>query len=133
MQWYNNFEDNDIFKAKIKLAEELSNYDKIKNDNQIKALVDFLEYLFLIEDPELGSKYDAYKRERGGAFKMSIDEIRRIHYTGVGREEGREEGIEQLVLNQYKKGLDVEYIATINDLDINYVKKIVEKNNKQQE
>jgi predicted transposase YdaD len=93
--------------------------------------------LFLIEDLELESKYDAYKREKGGAFKMSIDEIRRIHYTGVGREEGREEGkeqgIEQLVLNQYKKGLDVEYIANINDLDINYVKRIVEKgNNKHQ-
>jgi transcription termination factor NusB len=57
--------------------------------------VDFLEYLFLIEDLELESKYDAYKREKGGAFKMSIDEIRRIHYTGVGREEGIEKGIEK--------------------------------------
>nr|WP_315081504.1 hypothetical protein [uncultured Clostridium sp.] len=38
--------DEDIYEAKINLAEELVNYDKIKNNEQIKVLVDFLEYLF---------------------------------------------------------------------------------------
>jgi len=39
---------------------------------------------------------------------------------------GREEGIRQLILKQYKKGLSIEYIADINDIDIEYVKEIVE-------
>ena len=34
-----------IYNAKIQLAEELIEYDKIKNQEQIKALADFLEYL----------------------------------------------------------------------------------------
>ena len=84
--------DEDILNAKIKLAEELVYYDKVKNDEQIKALVDFLEYLFLIQNPELEKEYEEYKRARGGAFKMSIDEIRKLHYKEEGREEGREEG-----------------------------------------
>ncbi|MCB2356424.1 hypothetical protein [Clostridium estertheticum] len=31
------------------------------------------------------------KKKNGGAFKLSIDEIRKLHYKEVGREEGREE------------------------------------------
>jgi len=50
--------DENILRAKIKLAEELKSYDKVKNTDQIKALVDFLEYLFLIKDPELEKKYE---------------------------------------------------------------------------
>jgi predicted transposase/invertase (TIGR01784 family) len=84
--------DEDILKAKINLAEELKSYDKVKNTDQIKALVDFLEYLFLIKDPEVEKKYEEYKKENGGAFKLSIDEIRKLHYKEEGREEGREEG-----------------------------------------
>ena len=38
--------DTEIYNAKIELAKELKNYDKVKNNEQIKALVDFLEYLF---------------------------------------------------------------------------------------
>ena len=46
--------DEDIYEAKIKLSDELSTYDKVKNNDQIKALVDFfLEYLFLFQNPEL--------------------------------------------------------------------------------
>ena len=67
------------------------NYDKVKNNEQIKALVDFLEYLFLIQNPELEKKYEDYKKENGGVFKMSIDEIRKLHYKEEGREEEREE------------------------------------------
>ncbi len=57
-------------------AEELVHYDKVKNNDQIKALVDFLEYLFLIENPELEKKYEEFKKINGGVLKMSIDEIR---------------------------------------------------------
>ncbi|MBU3178402.1 hypothetical protein KPL47_18935 [Clostridium estertheticum] len=87
----NNYYDGTICDAKIKLAKELSNYDKGKNNEQIKSLVDFLEYLFLIGDPKLEKIYEEYKKKNGGAFKLSIDEIRKLHYKEVGREEGREE------------------------------------------
>jgi len=117
--------DEEIFKAKIKLGEELSYYDKVKNNEQIKSLVDFLEYLFLIQDPELENRYEEYKKIRGGAFKMSIEEIRKLHYKEEGREEGIEEGIKLLILKQYKKGLSIEYIAEINDFDVEYVKDIL--------
>jgi hypothetical protein len=80
--------DEDIYEAKIKLTDELSNYDKVKNNDQIKALVDFLQYLFLIKDHTLERKYEEYKKERGGAFRMTIDEIRKLHYKEEGREEG---------------------------------------------
>lgn len=94
--------DEDIYEAKIKLAEELKSYDKVKNNDQIKALVDFLEYLFLIQNSELEKRYAPIKRVRqhnmelnkkaiGGVFKISIDEIRKLHYKEEGREEGREE------------------------------------------
>jgi hypothetical protein len=63
-------DDEEIYRAKIKLAEELREYEKVKNNEQIKALVDFLEYLFLIEDPELEKKYEEYKKEIGGAFSV---------------------------------------------------------------
>jgi predicted transposase YdaD len=121
-------EDDDIFKAKIELAEELSNYDKVKNDNQVKALVDFLEYLFLIEDPELESKYDEYKREKGGKFKMSIDEIRRMHYTGVGKEEGRAEGrVENRIetaIEMLKDGEPLEKIEKYSKLSREQIEKL---------
>ena len=43
-------------------------------------------------------------------------------------EEGIKEGIKQLILKQYSKGLSVEYIADINEIDIEYVKEIVKNN-----
>ena len=55
--------DENIIKSKIKLAEELKKYDKVKNTDQIKALVDFLEYLFLIQNPELEKKYENTKKQ----------------------------------------------------------------------
>ncbi|WP_146127584.1 hypothetical protein [Clostridium luticellarii] len=44
-----------------------------------------------------------------------------------GKEEGIEEGIKQLILKQYGKGLSVEYIADINDIDVENVRKIIER------
>lgn len=74
-----NLEDENIYETKIKLAEELVNYNKVKNNEQIKALVDFLEYLFLIQDQELENKYQNYKKEVGGALKMTVDQVRKLH------------------------------------------------------
>lgn len=45
-----------------------------------------------------------------------------------GIEKGIEKGVEQLVLKQYKKGLSIEAIADLNDLDKEYVKGIVVRN-----
>ena len=81
-----SLEDIDIYNAKIQLAEELLEYDKVKNEEQIKALADFLEYLFLIKDEELENKYEEYKRERGGAIKMTVDQIREKYYKQKGEE-----------------------------------------------
>ena len=43
----------------------------------------------------------------------------------AGIEEGREEAIKQLILKQYNKGLSLEYIADINEIDLEYVTDIV--------
>ncbi|OAA84806.1 Rpn family recombination-promoting nuclease/putative transposase [Clostridium ljungdahlii] len=137
-------DDEEIYRAKIKLAEELREYEKVKNNEQIKALVDFLEYLFLIEDPELEKKYEEYKKEIGGAFKMSIDEIRRLHYKQEGREEGREEGlakgreeereqarlkdVERVIklLNKKFKNVDEAVIEKVKLLDSDSLNSIIE-------
>ena len=119
-----NPSDQDIYEAKIELAKQLLNYDKVKNEDQTKALVDFLEYLFLIQNLELEKRYEEYKYENGGVLKLSIDEIRKLHYT----EEGREEEREELILKQYSKGLSIEYIAEINDFEVEYVKSVVDTN-----
>ena len=51
--------------------------------------MDFLEYLFLINNPELEKQYEEYKSANGGVLKLSIDEIRKLHYTEEGREQER--------------------------------------------
>ncbi|WP_315081040.1 hypothetical protein [uncultured Clostridium sp.] len=107
--------DEDIYEAKIKLAEELVNYDKVKNNEQIKALVDFLEYLFLIQSSEIEKKYNNYKKKKGGVLKMTVDEIRKLHYTQKGKEEGREEGIKQGKLEIAKNLLDILDNKTISE------------------
>jgi predicted transposase YdaD len=44
-----------------------------------------------------------------------------------GKAEGKEEERRQLILKQYRKGLSVEYIADINEFDVEYVKNVVAK------
>ena len=124
--------DEDIFNAKINLAEELKDYDKVKNNEQIKALVDFLEYLFLINDEELDEKYNEYKRISGGVYKMTIEEIRKKYYTQKGREEGiekgREEGIEkgkiEMAIEMLKDGEPIEKIVRYSKLTEEEVKEL---------
>ncbi|MCB2288492.1 hypothetical protein LGK97_01755 [Clostridium sp. CS001] len=47
--------------------------------------------MFLIQNPELEKRYEEYKKLNGGVFKMSIDEIRKLHYKAEGKEEGEVE------------------------------------------
>lgn len=124
--------DIDIYNAKIQLAEELIEYDKVQNEEQIKALADFLEYLFLIQDNELENKYKEYRRERGGAIKMTVDQIREKYYTQKGKEEGRKEGRKEgehkkaveSAMNFLKLGLSAEIIAQGTGLSLDEVNKI---------
>ena len=53
--------------------------------------------------------------------KLKLDE----KLKEEGKAEGKEQGIKQLVLKQYSKGLSLEYIAEINDLDVEYVRDVV--------
>ena len=89
--------------------------------------MDFLEYLFLIQNPELERKYEEYKKSNRGVFRMSIDEVRRIHYTQKGREEGIEEGIEKAKLEVAKNLLEIlddETISKKVGLPIELIKKL---------
>lgn len=125
-------DDRDIYNAKIELAEELIKYDKVKNEEQIKALADFLEYLFLIQDKELENKYEKYKRERGGAVRMNVDQIRQKYYEQKGREQGREEGRKQgqeeatkkTAVNLLKMGISDEVVAEGTGLTFDEIKEI---------
>lgn len=88
--------DEEVYNAKIKLANELSNYDKVKNNDQIKALVYFLEYLFLIQDEELEKRYKEFK---GGKIKMTVDEVRDMYNIQKGIEEGKVEEAKQSIVD----------------------------------
>jgi hypothetical protein len=118
-----NPRDEDIFKAKIKLAEELVSYDKVKNNEQIKALVDFLEYLFLIQDRELEKKFENYRKEKGGALKMTVDKIRELYYKQEGREEGRIE----MAIEMLKDGEPIEKIVKYSKLSENEILELKKK------
>ena len=118
--------DEEIYNAKIELAKELKNYDKVKNNEQVKALVDFLEYLFLIEDPALENKYEEFKKLQGGVFNMSVDEIRKIHYTQKGIEQGIEQGKKEEKIKIAKSLLDIldiEIVAEKTGLTIEELEK----------
>ncbi len=119
--------DEDIYKAKIQLAEELVEYDKVKNEEQIKALADFLEYLFLIKDKNLEKKFEEYKRERGGAVRMTVDQIRQKYYEQKGKEVGIQEGMKKEKIKIARNLLDVlddETISLKTGLSIDEIKKL---------
>ncbi len=58
---------------------------------------------------------------------MTIDEIRKIHYTQKGREEGIKEGKIKIAENLLKMGLDVEKIAIAAELTVEEVEEIKKK------
>ena len=122
-----SLEDIDIYNARIQLAEELLEYDKVKNEEQIKALADFLEYLFLIQDEELENKYEEYKKERGGAIKMTVDQIRKKYYTQKGEEIGVKKGEKNKTIEIAINLLDIldnKTIALKTGLSIDDVKNL---------
>jgi predicted transposase/invertase (TIGR01784 family) len=98
-----------------KIPEELA------LDKEVKRAIEKLDIMYLdseereIYENDLKAMRD-YKAELKTAERKGREE---------GIERGREEGIKQLILKQYAKGLSVEYIADINDIEIEYVRKIV--------
>jgi len=92
----------------------------VKNSDQIKALVDFLEYLFLIQNPELEKKYEEYKSVNGGVLRLSIDEIRKLHYTEEGREQERIGVATEMLLN----GESIEKIIKYSKLSEEEIMKL---------
>lgn len=125
--------DIDIFNSKIELAEELRLYDKVKNEEQVKALVDFLEYLFLIKDKFLEEKFEDYKKSKGGVYKMTVEEVRRLYYEGKGIEKGIEKGKIEGFKEAISKIIDVLDDKTISEkfeISIEEVKKIREERSK---
>ncbi|GAA0076993.1 hypothetical protein UT300005_13710 [Clostridium sp. CTA-5] len=133
--------DCKIFKAEkwfIKYPIERISVEKYYPKDGL-SLADFLEYLFLIKDKELEQKFEEYKRERGGAVKMTVDQIRQKYYeqkgkeVGIqegiekGKEEGREEGKKEGKIEVAKNLLDVlddETIALKTGLSIDEIKKL---------
>ena len=120
--------DEEVYNAKIKLANELSGYDKVKNKDQIKALVYFLEYLFLIQDEELEKRYKEFK---GGKIKMTVDEVRDMYNIQKGKEEGIKEGerkgIEVGKLEESKQSI-IDFLSDIGLVNEG-VMNIIEKEN----
>lgn len=120
--------DEEVYNAKIKLANELSGYDKVKNKDQIKALVYFLEYLFLIQDEELERRYKEFK---GGKIKMTVDEVRDMYNIQKGKEEGIKEGerkgIEVGKLEESKQSI-IDFLSDIGLVNEG-VMNIIEKEN----
>ena len=84
-----------------------------------------------MQDPKLEKKYEDYKRAKGGALKMTIEEIRRVHYKQEGKEDGRQEGKEQgreeEKIKIAKKLLDVlenETIALKTGLTVEFIESL---------
>lgn len=86
------------------------------NEGNMEFLLDMMKKLEL--DKKL--KQEGLKE---GMEKGMEEGIEKGMEKGIGK--GMEEGIKKLILKQHKKGLSVEYIADINDIDVEYVKKIV--------
>lgn len=125
-------------KMNQKLSQQLYIHTK-EIVEKIKALADFLEYLFLIQDKKLQGKYKEYKENIGGASNMSIDEIRKMYYQQKGIEQGIEQGIEkgieqgvekrdiEIVLNMLSEGINEETISKLTRIDVSRVLEIKEK------
>lgn len=68
------------------------------------------------------TEFKLKERDRDNFEKGFIEEF--IKTSG----ECRDEAIKQLILTQYKRGLSIEYIVDINEIDIEYVRDIVKNN-----
>ena len=117
-------DDEDILKAKIKLAEELYEYDKVKNEEQIKALVWFLEYLFLIQNEEYEKIFEEFRNEKGGVIKMTVDQIREKYCEEKGRQEGEKNKAMEIAKEMLNDGEPIEKIIKYSKLTKDEIEKL---------
>ena len=96
-----------------------------ENDKQIQELREELERI--TADQELRERYD-YREEQ-------LRDI--LSLVKAGKEEGYEKGVEQgieknrkeIVLNMYKKNIDIETISETVNISKDEVEKIIKQNN----
>ncbi|NMM64637.1 Rpn family recombination-promoting nuclease/putative transposase [Clostridium sp. P21] len=126
-------EDNSII-LKDEAQKIILNTKGIMNDLS-EELLEFLKYVENSTD-------DTVKQSKGNLVKSIHKRVQKVKndisvevefMTLLERdrekiEEGREEAIKQLILKQYSKGLSIEYIAEINEFDLEYVRDIVKNN-----
>ena len=127
-------EDNWIRALKSKGVDEMGKISEL--DKQIKEMKEELERI--TADPELREKY--YQREKNLRDALSWIKAEREEAREQGRNEGREEGkaegkaegIEEnrkeIVLNMYKKNIDIETISEIVKLSKKEIEKIIKEN-----
>ncbi|WP_252237006.1 hypothetical protein [Clostridium sp. CH2] len=83
--------------------------------------------MFLIKDKNLEKKFEKYKRERGGAVRMTVDQIRQKYYEQKGKEVGIQEGMKKEKIKIARNLLDVlddETISLKTGLSIDEIKKL---------
>ena len=87
---------------------------ELEEDENIKKAIEKLDIMYL----------DKEERE---IYENDLKTLR-IHKAEIktAEEKGIEKERRQLIVKQYKKGLSVEYIADINDFEVEYVKNVVE-------
>lgn len=104
-----------------------------------EELLEFLEYVENSTD-------DTAKSAKGNLVKIIHKRVREVkndismevefmtllerdrEKIEEGREEGREEERKLIIMKQYSKGFSIEYIAEINEFDVEYVRVIVKNN-----
>ena len=95
---------------------------------------ELLEFLRYVEN----STDDTVKHSHGNLVKSIHKRVQEVKndisvevefMTLLERDREKiEEAIEQLILKQYSKGLSIEYIAEINEFDVEYVRDVVKNN-----
>ena len=93
-------------------------------DKQIKEMKEELERI--TADPELREKY--YQREKNLRDALSWIKAEREEAREEGIEEGIEENRKEIVLNMYKKNIDIKTISEIVNLSKEEVEKIIKEN-----
>ncbi len=118
-------EKNPRFKDKPaydKYFRQLSILSKIRDLQPLtQKIIDIMAITFKIEDDVFYQK--GIQKGVGQGIEQGIEK-------GIeqGIEQGSQKKEEQTILNAYKKGKKIHEIAEFLDLDIDYVKKIIEKN-----
>ena len=104
-----------------------------ENDKHIQELREELERI--TSDPELRERYDYREKELRDELSRLKAEREEGNEEGykTGLEDGKKQGIEEksieIVLNMYKKNMDIKIISEIVNISKDKVEKIIKENN----